>query len=396
MKLLVIGGTGSLSTAVVQEALNRNFEIYMINRGNRMEFVPRNVRLLKADIRNEMLITSLLKDLRFDAVIDFICFTPEQMIYSFNLFKTFASQYVFISSCIVYDIFKNSAMCDENSPKVLSAWFTSVNKYLCEEYLVKNAPLNGINYTIIRPATNYGNTALPNGGVRGGNRLVLIDRIIAGKPIIIWNNGENRINVIHVSDFAVGVVGIVGNEKAYNNVFNIVGDETPSRNEILYTLSDLLGKELKTVDIPSKFIAAQMLNRYDREEMMCWDSVTSTFSNQKIKSVVKDFKQNITLNDGLKQTLEYYWHKHYNEVKDYQFEGSYDRVIAKYTRENNISLKGYNLKYHYYNNSKKEKENNYLFQYSVFRYINPKILKYGSFILRMVRRIWRLLKFRKQ
>jgi nucleoside-diphosphate-sugar epimerase len=388
MKLLIVGGTGSLSTAVVQEALSNNIEVYMINRGNRMEFVLQGAHLLKADINNKSLVMDLLKNLQFDAVIDFICLTPKQIEYNLNLFKNITGQYVFISSCIVYDIFKNNNMCDEDSPKVLSGWFTSVNKYLCENFLIKNAPLYGINYTIIRPATNYGNTVIPNGGVGGGNRLVLIDRIVAGKPVIVWNNGKNKINVIHVNDFAIGVIGILGNNMAYNEAFNIVGDETPSRYEILSTLSDLLGNELKTIDIPSDYIVREMTKRYDREEMINWDSVNATFSNQKIKSVVKHFNQNITLKDGLAQTLEYYQRKHYNKVEDYQFDGNYDRIIAKYTKQNNISIREYNVSYCCYPSKiKSREEKSYLFSYYIFRTIHPNILHYSILSLKILSRI---------
>jgi nucleoside-diphosphate-sugar epimerase len=396
MKLLIVGGTGSLSTAVVQEALNKNIEVYMINRGNRMEFIPNGTHLLKADINNKSLVTDLLKDLQFDAVIDFICYSPGQTEYSFNLFKSITSQYVFISSCIVYDIFKNNNMCDEDSPKVLPGWLTSVNKYSCEKYLIENAPVYGINYTIIRPATNYGDTLIPNGGVGGGNRLILIDRIVAGKPVIIWNKGNNKINVTHVNDFAIGVVGILGNSMAYNESFNIVGDEAPSRHEILSTLSDLLGKELRTIDIPSNYIAREMTRRYDREEMINWDSVDSTFSNQKIKSVVKHFRQNITLKDGLKQTLEYYWDKHYNKVEDYQFDGNYDRIIAKYVKQNNIPTKYLNLKYIEYPGYNHKKIGD-LFFYYVYR-IHPKFRQLIFFLylpVRVIKKILRILGIRK-
>ena len=87
MKLLVVGGTGVLSTAVVQEALNKGLEVSVINRGNRKHLIPEGVELIQADVRNTEFIQSVLAGKRFDAVIDFICYNQEQIAHSLDLFK---------------------------------------------------------------------------------------------------------------------------------------------------------------------------------------------------------------------------------------------------------------------------------------------------------------------
>ena len=351
MKLLLVGGTGVLSTAITQEALRKGIEIYMINRGNRMALIPQEVHLLKADINDKQKVVDLLGDLYFDAVIDFICYTDLELEYSFNLFKDKTNQYVFISSCAVYGP-KVFQICDEDAPKVNPIWPYSIDKNKSEEFLIQLAKNSKTNYTIIRPAVTYGDTRIPYGiSPPYGYHWTLAERILHGKPIITWNNGENFCNITHVDDFAVGVVGLLGNQQAYNEAFNVVGDETPAWKEVLDALSNLLNKELKTFDIPSEYYAKEIPERSG--EILGGRSSNGSCSNQKIKSVVKEFKQNISLQEGLKRTLDYYKSHNYIYGIDYAFDADTDRIIAKYAKEKKISVKEFNLHYINYLNEKK-------------------------------------------
>lgn len=343
MNLLLVGGTGVLSSAIVREALSRGIEIYMLNRGNRPELIPPNVRLLKADVRDRGKVTSLLKDLHFDAVIDCICYNRQELEYSFDLFRGRTRQYIFISSCAVYDTTR-CTYCDEDAPKRLAVWKYSIEKNDCEDYLRQVAGAYGVNYTIIRPAVTYGGTRIPYGiNPVYGYHWTLVERILNGKPVITWNQGKNRVNITRVEDFAVGVVGILGNPKAYNQSFNIVGDETPSWKEVLNVLAELLGKEVHTVDIPPEYYAGEMPSR--KGEILGGRSIDAICNNSKIKSVVPEFKQNLSLKEGVRLTLNYYKQHHYIYGIDYAFEGDTDRIIRKYCKKKGISVDGMNLGY---------------------------------------------------
>jgi nucleoside-diphosphate-sugar epimerase len=387
MKLLLVGGTGVLSTAITQEALKKNIEIFMINRGNKIELIPQGTHLLKADIKNKRMVLSLLHDMHFDAVIDCICFTEKDIEYSFNLFKDKVNQYIFISSCAVY----NKAickLCEEDSPKVLPVWKYSVNKNKCEEFLIKLATTNQINYTIIRPAVTYGNTRIPYGITPPyGYHWTIVERILHGKPLITWNNGENRYNITHVDDFAIGVVGLLGNQQAYNEAFNIVGNETPSWKEVLDVLSNLLNIKVKTVDIPSEYYAKEIPSR--KGEILGGRSISTVCSNRKIKSAVEGFKQNILLKEGLKRTVEYYKTHNYIYGIDYAFDADTDRIIAKYAKENNISTKDMNLHFidYFHNNNPNDK-----WSYFISRNKDYIAIKGFIFIKRIINKVIKVLK----
>jgi nucleoside-diphosphate-sugar epimerase len=386
MKLLIVGGTGCLSLGIAQEALNQNIEVYMINRGNRMDLIPEDVHFKKADIKDKGVVTSLLSGLHFDAVIDCICWNLKDIENSLSLFKLLTDQYVFVSTCAVYNVLVNR-ICDENSLKVMPYYGYSINKNRCEEYLRENARKNNINYTIVRASNTYGNDRIPYTGSMPCNYFMnLTERVLNGKPIITWNNGENRINITHVKDFAFGVIGLLGNPSAYNEDFNIVGDETPSRREILNALSEVLQKEIKTIDVPVEYYAREIPHR---KGDVIWDATSSSYSNKKIKSVVKDFRQNITYKDGIKMTIDNYQnHKRLYRI-NYCFDGLYDRVIQKYLKEKNIRVENFNL--NFINYLKVEQERDKL-KYLCYRYINWKFLKMCLFPLRMLKNIFRFIR----
>lgn len=386
MKLLIVGGTGCLGMGITQEALNQNIEVYMINRGHRMDLIPEGVHLLKSDIKNTKAISLLLNGLHFDAVVDCLCWNKNDIEYSFNLFKPIVNQYVFVSTCAVYNVLANR-MCDENSLKVMPGYGYSINKNICEEFLIKNASLNKVNYTIVRPSNTYGLDRLPYTGSTPCNYFMnLTERVLSGKPIVTWNNGENRINITHVNDFAIGVIGLLGNRAAYNEAFNIVGDETPSRREILNALSEVLGKPVKTIDIPVEYYAKAIPHR---KGDVLWDATSSSNSNQKIKSVVKNFRQNITYKDGIKMTIDNYRnHKNLYRI-NYSFEGIYDRAIAKYANERNIPIEDFHLYFIDYLKEGKKQDKR---MYWLYRHFHSETIRTLMLPVRAVRKMLRLTK----
>ena len=81
----MIGGTGVLSSAVTNEALKRGINVTIINRGHGI--IPSVVKLIKSDKDNLKYISSQLGNNKYDAVMDYICYTDAQTSTSFNFYK---------------------------------------------------------------------------------------------------------------------------------------------------------------------------------------------------------------------------------------------------------------------------------------------------------------------
>jgi len=302
MNVLIIGGTGVLSSAVTAEALRKGLAVTMINRGKRR--IPDGVELIKSDKDDLQTIAKALEGRTFDAVMDYLCYTDAQTEKSARFYMKYTKQYFYISSCAVYDTASlNGQMADEDSKKVLPIWKYSVDKWASEEKIHAIFKGSGVNYTIIRPCVTYGDTRIPYGiSPIYGYHWTLCARILAGKPIITWNEGKNRCNMTRVEDFAVGVVGLIGNTKAYGEAFNVCGDETPTFREVLDVLSEYLHKEVVTVDVSSEFYAKELPNRAG--EILGGRSIDTINSNAKLKALVPEFKQTYSLKEGIYKTLD--------------------------------------------------------------------------------------------
>lgn len=341
MKVLLIGGTGVLSSAVAAEAKKKGIAVTMVNRGNRR--IPEGVEHIKADKKDVSKIKEALSGRRFDAVIDFLCYTGKETEKSIGFYSDYTDQYIFISSSAVYNSkLLNGKMADEESPKVIPEWDYSVDKWKSEELVRSLTKEHNVNYTIIRPAITYDDTRIPYGiSPRYGYHWTLCARILAGKPIIRWNGGENRSNIMRVEDFAVGVTGLIGLPQAYNQEFNICGDETPSWNEVLEAVGESVGKEAVTVDIDPKFYADCIPSRYG--EIIGCRSVDALNSNRKIKEAVPDFGQRILLKEGVAKTIAAYKAQDYQSGIDWRFDAETDRIIKKWCRKNHVRTGGYHL-----------------------------------------------------
>ena len=329
MEILVVGGTGVISYAVVLEALKQGINVTCINRGkSKSQVLPEDVKTIITDYHDEEKIRNRLKGKYFDAVIDVLCYKPSDIEYSVNLFKGVCSQYIFFSSCAVYNKGKGDYICNEDSPLINPIWDYSVNKVKCEKKLIELANINRLSYTIVRPAVTYGNTRIPYGITPSyGYHGTLIQRVLKHKPIVLWDNGNAYSTITRVEDFAIGLVGLLGNAMAYNEIFNIVGDEKYRWKEVIEELGEILNCKPLYINLTKEDLAMEMPER--KGEILGGRGVSQLLDNTKLKNIVPQFKTNISLHEGLTQTVEYYIKNGYLKGIDYRFDSAWDRIVKK-------------------------------------------------------------------
>lgn len=331
--LLVIGGTGVISYAVVLEALKQGYDVTCINRGKtKSQILPSEVEILKSDYRDEKRISQLLNGRVYDAVLDVLCFRKEDIEYSISLFKDHCRQYFFFSSAEVYDKPKyKDIVINEDAELGNPLWSYSINKAACEEELKRLATKYHLTYTIVRPAITYGNTRIPYGVMPPyGFHGTIIQRLLYHKPIIIWDGGKANAVITRVEDFAFGFVGLIGNKKAYNQAFHISGDENHSWKEVIDILARLLKVSPIYVDVSSTELGNELLNM--KEQIVGGRAISQHLDNSKMKDAVPGFKTNISLEYGIKMTVDYYKENNYLYGIDWQFDGDMDRIAAKYDK----------------------------------------------------------------
>ncbi|MEN8193546.1 MAG: SDR family oxidoreductase [Bacteroidota bacterium] len=328
MKVLFIGGTGVISTAVSQLAVEKGIELYIFNRGISKELFPIEATFIKGDINDLASAKSLLGEHEFDVVVDWIAFTPNDIKRDIELFKGRTKQFVFISSASVYQKPLEHYLITESTPASNPFWDYAANKILCEELLKKEYSKSGFPYTIVRPSFTYGVTRIPAIVTNNNMPMTLIDRMRKGKKVIVPGDGSSLWIMTHNTDFAKGFVGLVGNENAIGEVFHITSDEVLTWDQIINTIGEVAGAELNIVHIPT-----DLINHYAPNigEGLLGDKSTSVvFDNSKIKKFVPDFDCTVSYKKGITRSLR--WLENHEEYCgiDHETNAIVDNIILKY------------------------------------------------------------------
>lgn len=256
MKALFIGGTGTISTAITKMlAQMPEWEVYLINRGNRNDILPDNVKTIVVDVNDEAAVAECIKDMTFDTVCDFIGFEVAQLERDYRLFKGKTRQFMYISSASAYQKPLANYLITESTPVANKYWEYSRNKIACEDLLNNLYRKEGFPITIIRPSHTYDERNVPL-GVHGKNgSYQVLKRMMEGKPVIIHGDGTSLWTVTHNSDFAKAFVGLMGNVHAIGETFHITSDESLTWNQIYQTLAQILNVPFKPYYVSSQFLA---------------------------------------------------------------------------------------------------------------------------------------------
>ena len=329
-KALFIGGTGTISTAITQKiATMPDWELYLINRGNRSRVIPPNVKLILADINDQEDVRLKLEGLQFDCVCDFIGFVPSQVERDYRLFKDITKQYMYISSASAYEKPVSNYIITEETPLVNPYWQYSRDKIACEEFLMEKYRSEGFPVTIIRPTYTYDERSVPLSVMGNSGSWQVLDRMLQGKQVIIHGDGTSLWTMTHNSDFAKGFVGLMANDKAIGQAVQITSDETLTWTQIYQCVADALGVELRPYYISSYFLA-DIAPEYDFKGGLLGDKACSVvFDNSKLKSLVPDFKPEVPFAQGIKRTVDYIHEHPQLKRPDPQFDAWCDNIIKK-------------------------------------------------------------------
>lgn len=326
MKVLFIGGTGTISMAISRLLLSQGHTLYLLNRGNRNTGLSGNLIELKADINDEAAVSDLIRDLDFDVVADFIAFVPEQLKRDYRLFGGKTRQFIYISSASAYQKPLSDYRVSEGTPLANPYWEYSRNKIAGEDYLMRLYREEGFPVTIIRPSHTYDERSVPL-GVHGKNgSYSVIQRMQEGRPVIIHGDGTSLWTLTHNSDFARAFVGLMGNVHAIGEAVQITSDESLTWNQIYGIIADSLGVKLNAVHVSSEFLDA--CGDYDFAGSLLGDKAnTVVFDNNKLKRLVPGFTATVRADQGIRDTIAYVLSHLECQRQDPEFDSWCDRVI---------------------------------------------------------------------
>jgi nucleoside-diphosphate-sugar epimerase len=323
VKVLFIGGTGIISSACVELAVARGMDLALLNRGHGTRPIPANVPVLQGDIREKDATAQLLKDMTFDVVVDFVAFTPEHIEIDLELFSGRTKQYIFISSASAYQTPPINWPTVESTPLRNPYWAYSRAKIACEERLMRAYRDEGFPVTIVRPSHTYDATSAPLDG-----KYTALDRMRAGKKVIVHGDGTSLWTLTHHRDFAKGFVGLLGNQHALGEAIHITSDEVLTWNQIVEIFANALGVQAHIVHIPSEVIAT-----YDAAwgASLLGDKAHSMiFDNTKIKRLVPEYVASIPFHQGAAEIVAWYASHPAAQKVDEKLNQLIDTMIAAY------------------------------------------------------------------
>jgi nucleoside-diphosphate-sugar epimerase len=324
MEILFIGGTGVISSACANLAIERGHEVFLLNRGQTtMRPVPDGAHALRGDIRDREGARAATSGRTFDAVVDWVAFAPDHIDADLDLFRGRTAQYVFISSASAYQKSPARVPITESTPLDNPVWPYSQNKIACEERLMRAHREEGFPATIVRPSHTYDRTRCP---FRGG--YTMIGRMRKGQQVIVHGDGTSLWTLTHHRDFARGFVGLLGNSKAIGEAVHITSDEALTWNQIYQLVGRAAGVEPKLVHVPSELIAA-----YDAEwgvSLLGDKAHTMIFDNSKLKRLVPDFEAKIPFEQGAKEIVAWFDADPANRPVDTGLDRRIDTILAAY------------------------------------------------------------------
>jgi nucleoside-diphosphate-sugar epimerase len=329
MKVLFIGGTGNISAAVSAIALRQSVELYHLNRGNRPSID--GVHSITADINDSQSVQKAMAGHRWDAVVNWIAFTPNDVMRDFELFNGITSQYIFISSASAYQKPAKGSIINESTPLANPFWDYSRKKIACEETLMQLYRDKGFPCTIVRPSHTY-NTVIPI-SMGGWTDYTVARRMKLGKPVLVHGDGTSLWTITHADDFAVALLGITANPKAIGETFHITSDEAMTWDYIYRAVASALGVEANLVHLSSNLIVryAQQNNGPDLSGSLLGDKMHSAvFDNSKIKRFVPAFNAAVPFHLGIRRTMAWFEADASRQSVNEHHDRFFDNILSHY------------------------------------------------------------------
>ncbi|HEY4267747.1 MAG TPA: NAD-dependent epimerase/dehydratase family protein [Galbitalea sp.] len=298
---LFIGGNGIISSSASRLAVERGFDLTLLNRGVSAARPPiEGARHLTGDAGDASSIAAAIGTNDYDVVVNFRSFLPSQVKGDIDLFTGRTGQYVYISSASAYQKPVSRLPITESTPLSNPWWQYSRDKIASEDALVAAYRGSGFPATIVRPSHTYDETLLP---IEGG--WTVIDRMRRGEPVVVHGDGTSLWTLTHSRDFAKAFVGLLGNPAAVGDTFGITSDFVYTWDAIYRALAVAAGvDDPEFVHVASEKIARELP---DAGPGLLGDKAHSVvFDNSKVKALVPGYVATTTFAEGAREIID--WH----------------------------------------------------------------------------------------
>ncbi|WP_296664853.1 NAD-dependent epimerase/dehydratase family protein [Demequina sp.] len=339
MRILIVGGTGLISSELVAQAAAAGHDVTIVTRGrSTVATAPDGVRSVHADATDPAQLRSALHGMRlrrerFDAVVQFIAFRPEQVADDVETFAALTAQYVLVATSASYATFDRLHPLTEDTEQENQFWEYARLKAECERVLRARAGAAGLGWTIVRPAHTYGDSKIPGFTANSAHPWTLVDRMRRGADVVIPGDGTSLWTLTHASDVAAGMLGLVGNDAALGEAVHVTSDEALTWTGIYGTIARAAGVTPErlaehTVHVPSDALVAA---RPWEEGSIRGDKMhPAVYDTSKIKRLVPGWAARTAFADGVASAIAWFEADPTRQTIDDEANAMLDRVAAIY------------------------------------------------------------------
>lgn len=303
MKVLLVGGTGVISSGIVKQLVSDGHEAVVLSRGSRKP-ARDGVETLVADKGDRAVFVKQMKNHRFDAVIDMISFNADDVQTTIEAFEGRTDHIVVCSSIAAYTRPYASLPVREDAE---SLWNDPDFGYAFNKARMEHAAMAAWNQrkvpiTVIRPSLTFGVGGANLGTLR--QNYGIVDRIRRGRPLVMFGDGCQGFSFTFVPDLARAFVGVLGKSAAIGQAYHASSEEPTVWKQFYLTFGKLVGKEVELAYIPSAYLKEAKPELF--AHLYLEKTYDGLFSNDKLRTVVPGFRAQVTLEQGLREMLAWW------------------------------------------------------------------------------------------
>lgn len=327
MNVLILGGTGLISTGIVKALSERGATITVFNRGQTDDRLGRDVRRLTGDRRNFTAFEQAMAAVGpRDVVIDMICFQPAEAASAVRAFSGRCGHFIFCSTVCTYGNTQTIVPTLETTPQAPHSTYGR-DKLACEQLFLRAHAGGKMPVTIIRPSHTYG----PGGGIINNLNTdpTFLERLRRGRPIIVSGDGHGLWQSAYADDVGRGFAYAAGNPRCVGEAYNAVADDVFTWDQYVQRTAAAIGAPApRLVHLPTDLLLAIDPHRYaGLAEIFRFHGV---YSNAKLKGDVPEFRLATAYEDGVRQTAA--WIDQHGKNAAPETDACEDRLVAAWDR----------------------------------------------------------------
>lgn len=321
LRVLFLGGAGMIGSAVAREAVQRGIDLTVVTRGEHRRALPAEVHSIRADVRDGAALDSALGDSQYDVVVNWVGFTPADVLPDVERFAGRTGQYVFVSTCSVFGRPVAQLPITESSPRRHPV-FGYAREKLAAELLLEDAYRErGLPLTIVRPMHTYDETTMIFPVT-----WTAIERMRRGEASVVHGDGTSLWTLTHSSDVARALVPLFGNMHAIGESVNLVSGDILTWDQIHTTLASAAGvRDPLLVHRSSESIG---------REVAGWGEVLQEdfrhsilFDTTKLQRLVPGFHPAVSFSEGARRIVAWHEEDAARRAFDDDLSAAFDRLI---------------------------------------------------------------------